>query len=156
MNNRLTGKDRRAFCRTYLACMDAQRAAEKCGLGDGCELLRLPSVRTELESIRAEIDDICRADVVRRLCTVAFGRTNDAIRLALDESLTGEEIDSLDLAAVAEFKKSGSGGVEMKFFDRTKALETLCGILGGTENSDAAEEFFRAIGDSEEEAWTDE
>lgn len=157
MKDKLTGRKRRAFCRAYLACMDAQRAAEQCGLADGYELLELPTVRTELENIRAEANDICRADAVRRLCAVAFGRPNDAIRLALGDGLTGGEIDALDLSAVAEFKRSSTGGVEMKFFDRAKALELLCGILGGAEDNGAAEEFFRAVGaETEDETWADE
>lgn len=151
MRGKLTDKKRRAFCCAYLACMDAQRAAERCGFPDGCELLRLPDVQAEMERMRADLGGICRADVLRRLCSAAFGRPNDAIRLALDEELTSGEIDALDLSAVAEFKRSSAGGVEIKFFDRAKTLETLCAILDGEDADGAAEEFFRAIGGQAED-----
>ena len=37
------------------------------------------------------------------------------------------------------------GGVEIRFLDRVKALETLCGLLERQEGDDGAEAFLRAL-----------
>ena len=64
---------------------------------------------------------------VRRLAQLAFGRVNDAARLALH---SGEaDLETLDLSAVAELKVTDKGGVEIKLMDRIRALEALCGLL---------------------------
>ncbi len=144
----------RAFCRAYLATMDAQRAAESVGAEDGWALLRKKSVKDELARMR-ESGGICRGDVLRRLGEIAFGRANDAVKLALGAELTNEEIDALELGALSEFKRGSNGALEVRFLDRVKALELLCSLLGGEEGN-AAAEFFRALGQAEEDGvWED-
>lgn len=141
-----------AFCRAYLACMDAQRAACAVGAEDGFALLRKKSVQSTLAKMRGG-EGICREDVLRRLGEIAFARANDAVKLAVGEGMTAEEIDALELGALAEFKRGTNGAFEVKFFDRVKALELLCTLLGGGEGS-AAAEFFRSLGE-EDGAWED-
>ena len=84
-------------------------------------------------------------DALRRLAQLAFGRANDAVRLALSP----REVDpgELDLSAVAELKVTDKGGVEVKLVDRVRALETLCGLLGESGNG-GAEELYRALEDA--------
>ena len=86
-----------------------------------------------------------REDALRRLAQLAFGRANDAVRLALNP----REVDpgELDLSAVAELKVTDKGGVEVKLVDRVRALETLCGLLGESGNG-GAEELYRALEDA--------
>lgn len=140
-----------AFCRAYLACMDAQRAARTVGAEDGFALLRKKSVQSTLKKMRGG-DGICREDVLRRLGEIAFARANDAVKLVVGEEMTAEEIDALELGALAEFKRGTNGAFEVKFFDRVKALELLCGLLGGGDEGSAAAEFFRSLGE-EDGAW---
>ena len=124
----------RHFCGAYLRTMDPERAAEAAGCEDGFAMLGRKGARRRLE--------------------LAFGRANDAVRLALRPG----EADpaALDLSAVAEFKITDKGGVEVKLVDRVRALETLCRLL---ENSGGggAEELYRALEDAagqlEEEAY---
>ena len=89
--------------------------------------------------------ELRREDVLRRLAQLAFGRANDAVRLALNP----REVDpgELDLSAVAELKVTDKGGVEVKLVDRVRALETLCGLLGESGSS-GAEELYRALEDA--------
>ncbi len=60
---------------------------------------------------------------VRYLQRLAYYRPNDAIRIAMEE---GEvDVRRLKLEGVSEFKRHANGAVEIKFFDRLKALELL-------------------------------
>lgn len=75
---------------------------------------------------------------------MALARANDAVKLAYCQEPTEDEIRRLDLGAVAEFRRSNLGSVEIRFIDRVKALQALAGMLEG--EGCEAEEFFRANG----------
>ena len=138
-------KWQRRFCGTYLGTMDPQRAAEAAGREDGFATLGLKSIRRRLERMRsAAAGELRREDALRRLAQLAFGQVNDAARLALDPK--GVDPGKLDLSAVAELKVTAQGGVEVKLGDRTRALETLCGLLG--DGGGGAEELYRALEDA--------
>ena len=53
------------------------------------------------------------------------------------------EIEKLDLFNVSEIKRPKGGGLEIKFFDRLKALERLDKISGGEEHSQSS--FIQAL-----------
>ena len=132
---------KKRFCTAYLRTMDAERAAAEAGLENGFELLAEDGVRRQLARLRGTVSgQICREDAVRRLCELAFGRANDAVRLAMEP---GVDPSGLDLAAVAELKAKPDGTVEVKFIDRIRALETLCELLGA--EGQGAAELFRAL-----------
>lgn len=133
------------FCGAYLKTMDPERAAEEAGCEDGFGVLGWKSTRERLEQMRsAAAGELRREDALRRLAQLAFGRANDAVRLALGP----KEVDpaALDLSAVAEFKVTDKG-VEVKLVDRVRALETLCGLLG-EGGGGGAEELYRALEDA--------
>ena len=140
------GKQSRDFCTAYLRTMDPEQAAGAAGREDGFAALALKSVRRRLEKMRgAAAEELRREDALRRLAQLAFGRANDAARLALSPKEVDPE--SLDLSAVAELKVTDKGGVEVKLVDRVRALETLCGLLG-ENGSGGAEELYRALEDA--------
>ena len=60
------------------------------------------------------------------------------------ENLDGVDVESLDLFNIAEIKRPKTGGLEIKFFDRIKALEKLGDILDSAEN-DSARPFYNAL-----------
>lgn len=71
-----------------------------------------------------------RASVLEQIRRLAESRVNDAVRLAY---LSEEELgllDGLDLSAIAEFKRSAAGNVELKFIDRLAALQWLMDRAG--------------------------
>ena len=75
---------KRDFCAAYLRTMDPEQAAEAAGREDGFATLALKSVRRRLEKMRgAAAGELRREDALRRLAQLAFGRANDAARLAL-------------------------------------------------------------------------
>ena len=57
---------------------------------------------------------------------IAFGSANDAALLVFSEEMPNpDKISELDLFNVSEIKRVKGGGVEVKLFDRQKALERL-------------------------------
>ena len=66
-----------------------------------------------------------KRDVTRRLAELAFGRANDCVRLALEES---PSLESLDLSLLSEVKRNEKGTVEIRLIDRLQALEQLAAM----------------------------
>lgn len=56
---------------------------------------------------------------------MAFGGVSDALRLLYTERPTEKELSEMDLFMISEIKKPKDGMLEIKFFDRLKALEKL-------------------------------
>lgn len=83
---------------------------------------------------------IRREDVIRRLAELAFGSTNDCVRLALEDT---PELEKLDLSLLSEIKRNEKGTVEIRLIDRLRALEQLA-QAAGQEGADP-EEFLRAL-----------
>lgn len=141
------------FCRAYLRTMDPERAAAECGRQDGFSLLAAESIQSRLEKMRTDAaSQLRREDVLRRLAQLAFGRANDAVRLALRPGEADPE--SLDLSAVAELKVTDKG-VEIKLVDRVRALETLCTLLESSGGA-GAEALYQALAEGcgeREEGW---
>ena len=101
---------------------------------DGLRLLSRASVRRRVSKERkaafSEGTDI-RAGLER----LAFGRANDAAALVFAEEVTPDMVARADLFNVSEIKRVKGGGVEVKFFDRQKALEKL-GELNDSEQGE--------------------
>lgn len=75
---------------------------------------------------------------------IAFGSIADAVYLCTrGEVPERETLEQLDLFMVSEIKFSKNGGIEIKFFDRLKALEQLSAQTETTGGK--AEPFFRAL-----------
>ena len=56
---------------------------------------------------------------------LAFGDVTDAVRLLFAEEINPRTLKKMDLFNVAEIKRMGNGGMEIKFADRLKALQCL-------------------------------
>jgi hypothetical protein len=139
-----SGERQRRFCQVYLRTMDPERAAAEAGYRDGYGKLAAEPVQRRLEQMReAATGQLRREDVLRRLAQLAFGQANDGVRLAL----LGREAETehMDLSAVSEIKVTDKGGVEIKFVDRVKALEALCGLLETGSGGQGAEELYRVL-----------
>lgn len=140
MRQSISKEERERFCLAYLRTMDAELAAKAVGRTDGYTLLGEAGVVKRLEAMR-ETPAATRADVVRQMCRLAFGQVNDAVGLALSGGRAADA-EALDLSAVAECKVTEKG-VELKFIDRVRALETLWNLLD--EGDNRAERFFQAL-----------
>ena len=89
---------------------------------------------------RIRAGQVSRQDVTRRLAELAFGRANDCVRLALEDS---PDLGTLDLGLLSEVKRNEKGTVEIRLIDRLRALEQLALMTDG-ENTEA-EAFLQAL-----------
>ena len=83
-------------------------------------------------------------EVREGLRRLAFGEIQDAILLLFaDENEIMEKLPRLDLFNVSEIKRPKGGGMEIKFFDRIRALEKL----RDTKNESPSQplSFYRAL-----------
>ena len=79
------------------------------------------------------------------LSRLAFGSVNDAVQLVFDDEITEEKIAHADLFNVSEIKRIKGGGVEVKFWDRQKALEKLVELDPDLKEISDAEKFIQAV-----------
>lgn len=122
--------DTKDFAAVYARGANAEEAAISAGIApvraklDGLKLLLKSTVRRQVRRARAALFSD-EAEVRSGLERLAYGRANDAVALAFCEEVTPEMLAGADLYNVSEIKKVKGGGVEIKFFDRQKALEAL-------------------------------
>ena len=147
MKNKLTEKER-LFCIYYAEDGDARGCAARAGYivaprRSAARLLAREEIRTEITRIEKE-KKATAALVEKGLRRLAFGSVTDALKLMLsEENLTAEEIEKLDLFNVSDIKRPKGGGLEIKFFDRLKALERLEKL--GSREEDTQSSFVQAL-----------
>lgn len=136
------------FCSYFVCTGSAEDSAKRAGYQKNCRLtgerlLCEERILDELERLIA-----LRKRVLPQLAAVgyyrmAFGGVADALRLLYTECPDAAELSEMDLFMISEIKKPKDGMLEIKFFDRLKALEKLgC----QQENSSGVSGLFDAIG----------
>ena len=84
--------------------------------------------------------------VLDGLRKLAFGKVNDAVRLAFaEETPSFRVLSRMDLFNVSSIKRVKGGGVEVQFFDRQKALEKLYEYASADHNASSAEGLLEAL-----------
>lgn len=84
-------------------------------------------------------------DVTEGLRRLAFGEIQDAVTLLFEsEENILSSLPRLDLFNVSEIKRQKGGGMEIKFFDRLKALERLRDVLDA-DSGQKAVSFYDAL-----------
>ena len=73
---------------------------------------------------------------------LAFGNISDAVSLLYMENPSRTDLSTMDLFLVSEIKRPKDGSMEIKFFDRLKALEKL---ESKNEEENGAKSLFDAI-----------
>ncbi len=143
----MTEKER-LFCIYYSEDGDARGCAARAGFivaprRSAARLLAKEEIRNEILRLEKE-KKATAAAVEKGLKHLAFGSVADALRLMLcEETITAEEIEKLDLFNVSDIKRPKGGGLEIKFFDRLKALERLEKLGSGEENTQSS--FVQAL-----------
>ncbi len=144
----LTAKEK-LFCVLFAENRNGREAAARAGYAmpqkTAVRLLEKKSIRAEIsalsKSCAADLDEVCQG--YRRL---AFGTYADALKLLFaPEGLTPDSLEKLDMFNVSEIKRPKDGALEIKFFDRLKALEHLqqAGALDASQNN--ALPFYTAL-----------
>lgn len=111
---------------------------------EGLKLLTRKSVRNAIEKADSE-KCFMEKTVISGLERLAFGRTNDAAELAFSEEMTPAKIQQADLFNVSEIKKIKGGGVEIKYFDRQKAIEKLAEYIEKLDSQKNAKSLVESI-----------
>ena len=140
------------FCHHYLKTGNPKEAAILSGYNSSPEakamwLLSRPEICQKIDELYSEKkrNFIYRAAIgYERL---AFGNISDAIRLIFSEKLNFAEIEKMNLFNIAEIKKPRDGALEIKFFDRLRALEKLEQI-DTEENAVKNVQFYSALENS--------
>jgi len=144
------------FCCYYALLGNAEEAAAKAGfpgesaLREGIGCLRSSGCRKKIAELRELMTS--GSEVLTGLKRLAFGSCKDAAVLAFaDELPPPEVIGKLDLFNVSEIKRVKGGGVEVKLFDRLKALEKLFELENTFSDRDKASGLMNALmADAEE------
>lgn len=123
----MTSKEK-LFCTYYSIGRNPREAAVKSGYmfaeKTALRLLKRDEVKKEiarLDKQRKTGDE----DIASGYYRLAFGCVSDAVSLLFCDSVTPDDIEKMDLFNVAEIKRKKSGDIEIKFFDRLKALQLL-------------------------------
>lgn len=150
------------FAICYSKSRNAEEAAITAGVSplkakiEGLKLLSRKSVRRMVRT--AEENNLCSDTAIKcGLERLAFGRINDAVELVFAEEITPHKIQQADLFNVSEIKKIKGGGVEIKFFDRQKAMERLTEYNEQIRNRGNAQALVEALcGDENDISIADE
>lgn len=138
----LTEKQRR-FCEEYLIDLNATRAymaayprvkSEESAHACAAKLLRNATVESYLKKRmkdRQERTQVKQDDVLRELASIAFLDITDIVSVK-DGKVCIANTDELppEKRKMISGIKEGQYGLEIKFYDRLKALEMLCKHLG--------------------------
>ena len=84
--------------------------------------------RKEIKAYIEQLDKQRRADkkdIAQGYTRLAFGCISDAISLLYSEEPEKEKLEEMDFFNISEIKRKKGGDIEIKFFDRIKALEKL-------------------------------
>ena len=144
---KLTGREE-LFCRLYVSCRNSREAAFRAGYKvcpeiTSRKLLTKPAVREAVERMKKDV--VFTSDEVKAgLHRIAFASSADAIRLLVCDDYENLDIEDLDLFNISEIKRPKGGGLEIKFFDRVKALEKL-GELSDVSQENSAVPFYEAL-----------
>ena len=118
------------FCYNYVNTGSVQSAALKAGYKVhpelvGTRLLSRKDINEALDNIYKQKKKNLIYKAFNGYEKLAFGDISDAIKLVYSNDLSIKEISDMDLFNISEIKKPKDGSMEIKFFDRIKALEKL-------------------------------
>ena len=154
MNRNLKNK-LNSFCCSYAVLGSVEEAAVRAGipresaLDEGIELLKTEECQQLITQLRELLTD--SGSVISGLKRLAFGSCTDAVYLVFaDELPQADIISKLDLFNVSEIKRVKGGGVEVKLFDRMKALEKLFELENAFSDREKAESLIKALTADEE------
>ena len=128
INRPLTAKEKR-FCSFYVSSGTTREAAAAAGYSNpdkaGASLILRDDINAQIRSLYQIYTKNAREKARAGYERLAFGNVSDAVRLMFEENPADKDLNGYDLFNVAEIKRPKDGAMEIKFFDRIKALEKL-------------------------------
>ena len=149
MNEKKLTKKELDFCRIYVRLRNPKESAIRAGFEilpeyRAISLLSKKEIRRKITELQKEVtadENLISAGLQR----LAFGSCGDAVKLLLSVNQdSSPDIDNLDLFNVSEIKFTCGKGMEIKFFDRLKALEKLSEISQNGKETGALS-FYEAL-----------
>lgn len=136
------------FCGFYVSTGNSYDAAVMAGYKRnatlvGEKLLNKKSVQSEIEKIAKFRFKTMQTRAVCGYERLAFGNVSDAVKLLSTVNPETLPLDEMDFFNVSEIRRLKDGAMEIKFFDRIKAIEKLEELSGG--NSSGAVPFYKAL-----------
>ena len=129
------------FAQEYVVDLNATLAAVRAGYAErgaavtGSRLIRKPNVEywiAEAQKLKARSREVTNERVIEEYRRIAFAQTTDMVTLKGGwvmindtESLTTEQ-----KSAISQIRQKKDGELEVKFYDKQKALEALAKYLG--------------------------
>ena len=156
IKNKLTARERE-FCLSFMQSGDAQLSARRAGFrnpdSEGERLLSNETICAELERLSELRGRLLTALSVIGYQRLAFGSAADAASLLFEENPSRETLGKMDLFLVSEIRRPKDGAMEIKFFDRARALEKLASLSMERESSGS---LYDAIGSVAERSESDD
>lgn len=144
--------NRKLFCYLYLKLGNVYEAAIKAGFPpetafyEGIKTLQMSSSQRVIKQLSNLIAPMRTMLIHSGLERLAFGNSNDAAYLVFSEELPSpSQISGLDLFNVSEIKRVKGGGVDVKLFDRQKALEKMFDYANSFNSENSAVSFINAL-----------
>ncbi|MBQ8378175.1 MAG: terminase small subunit [Oscillospiraceae bacterium] len=150
------------FALFYASGKNVKESALLAGLSEenaereGLKLLKLRSTQKLIKRYRE--NSFSDEDAVKcGLSRLAFGEINDIMEVLLsDEPIGLHRLFKMNFFQISEVKKVKGGGIEVKLFDRQKAMEKLLEIIEKSKSRADADDFFDALKTSAELQGSDE
>lgn len=150
----LTSKEK-LFCTYYSLGRSPKESATKSGYifpeKSALKLLKRQDIKEEIEK-NIKQRRTTKNEISEGYYRLAFGCVCDSIKLLFADDIIPEQLEQMDLFNISEIKRKKGGDIEIKFFDRLKALERLCELCGETDGEShslfsAIEKGASALGD---------
>lgn len=118
------------FCACFAETGDVKLSARLSGYrlnsrAKGIKLLSRDDIQSEINRLVKEKEKLAKTMAFIGYQRLAFGNTSDAVSLLYTKEPQEADFGAMDLFMISEIKKPKDGSVEIKFFDRLKALEKL-------------------------------
>lgn len=81
---------------------------------------------------------------------IAFGNANEAVKLIFNDEMKKSELENIELFNISEIKRPKGGGLEIKFFDKLKALEKISQLTSESDEKSGAELLLEKLTEAEE------
>lgn len=137
-----------AFCHAFVRTRNLREAAVAAGFllfpeKAAEKLLSAKPIQAKIQELEQAFS-VQRAELIAGYRRLAFGSIADAVRLLqqIDQDAPLDP-DTLDLFSVSEIKRPKGGSMEIKFFDRQKALDRLSELQETA--ADSALPFYKAL-----------
>ena len=141
-------KKETAFCYHYIKTNNAPEAARLAGytkkpMETAIRLLSNSKISRKIEKLYSEKKITLKYKATSGYERLAFGNIADSIKLLFCENISAKDLEKMDLFNIAEIRKPREGAMEIKFFDRLKALEKLEEMDANTR--DEGSSFYKAL-----------